>query len=338
VRAKVIITSVLVSFLLSCGQANQEPTGSSTSTSSDSNSTRAGNSDITPSPIKSLEPSVSPIESGITIAEAAHLAPSQVQELMSFAQKTEQLQRGRKFKIIVPTYIPSGFQVNKIDLKVDDSPRAWSSYTISYKNPNSGECFSIDGSSGGSGAGDYNIQNIKVFSEALGIVTLSVISFDKVLTSPKITLKNASGSDGPIERNERGYMFGSSGSGGQNCEVLDTQEAVKVLQSLQAISSPRTKAKPLEEIEKDADRLVNKFGFPLSSCGDPPSGSTDHWYPVFIDGTDVDEIRYSYCKDAVSKERSQYGFEKVQVGSFTSYERASEFAKAVGGRVGEPDK
>jgi hypothetical protein len=118
---------------------------------------------------------------------------------------------------------------------------------------------------------------------------------------------------------------------------MNFQEAVKVVESLQYMDSPQTKAKSLDEIERDARRLVNKFGFPLSSCGDPPSGNTDHWYPVFIDGSRADYGVQEYCKDALVKE-VKGGFGKVQLGSFTSYERASEFAKAVGGRVGETDK
>ena len=326
-QARVLITAILVSFLLSCGQADQEPTGSSTS--SGSSSTGVGNSDIIPSPIKSPEPSM-PLESGTTIAETAQLAPNQVQDLMSFAQQTEQIQPGRKFRIIVPTYIPSGFQVEKVNLKVDDSLRAWSSYGISYKNSNSGECFSIGGSSGGWGAGDSKYQDTKVFSEALGIVALSILSSDRESDSPSISLRYA-----PIVRNERGYDFESNSY--QGCSTMNFNDAVKVVESLQYMDSPQTKAKPLEGIRKDADLLTSKFEFPLGSCGDSSSGSNARWYPVFVDGTYLKRIQYEYCKDAVSKEKTQYSFEKVQVGSFTSYERASEFAKAVGGRVGKID-
>ena len=93
----------------------------------------------------------------------------------------------------------------------------------------------------------------------------------------------------------------------------------------------------MAEIEKDADRLLSKFNFPLNSCGDSPSGNNERWHPVFMDGTFLVDAKRLYCKDAVSRGKSRRGFENVQVGSFTSYERASEFAKAVGGRVGKTD-
>lgn len=331
-QARVLITGVLVSFLLSCGQANQEPTGSSTSTSSDSNSTGAGNSDTNLSPSESPEASVSPVESGVTVAEAAQLTPSQAQELMSFSQQAERLQPGRPFRIMVPTYIPPGFQLNEVSASIDPSRRNWHGYGLTYKNPSSEVCFSVAGSSGGWGAGDFKRQDIKVFSEALGIVILAVAVPDRESDVSYIRFRDA-----PIQVNSRGYQFESGQEDGCKRETLEPQDAVKVVESLHYMDSPQTKAKLLEEVQRDANLLTAKFNFPLSSCGDSPSGSNDRWHPVFVDGTRVAIIQGLYCKDAVSKEKSQYGFEKVQVGSFTSYERALEFAKAVGGRVGEPN-
>jgi len=330
-QVRVLIVSVLASFLLSCGQANQEQTGSSTSTSSKSNSTGVGNLDIIPSPIKLPEPSVTPIESRITVAEAAQLTSSQVQELVLLVQEAKQKQSGREFRVIAPTYIPSGFQVDSIEMDARVEKIGRPSYSINYRNSSNEVCFSVDGSSGGWGSGAFEHHEIKVFSNALGIVTLAVGVQDRASNSSFISLR-----DTPIIRNERGFSFGSGGGGGCR-KSLEPQDAVKVVESLQYIDSSQTKARSLEEIRRDAEQLTAKFDFPLDSCGDKPSGSEDRWYPVFIDGTWLADIQHQYCKNAISKEKSQYRFEKVQLGSFTSYERASEFAKAVGGRVGKPD-
>jgi len=333
VKGKVLVAGVLGSFLLSCGQANQETTKPSTSTSSAADSTRISNSNSIPSPFKSLQPIETPTESSVTIAEAAQLVPNQIQKLMAIAT---QKQLDRSFRIVVPTYIPPGFQAGDIETFIDKSgrygsPNTISSYMLVYQNPSSGACFSIQGDSGGWGAGDSEHQDVEVFSEALGIIILAVTGFDKESNLSSIQFRDA-----PIVRSGRGYFFNSSGGG--KCISINLQEAVKVVESLQYMDSPQTIAKPLDEIEKDADRLVNKFNFPLDSCGDPPSGSNDRWYPVFMDEVVVLNgiARQDYCKDAVIKEKIGE-FAKVQVGSFTSYERASEFAKAVGGRVGEPD-
>jgi hypothetical protein len=310
---KILIVISLVGTLLGCGQANQNTDRQLVvpDTTGAEQSNAATVESNTPQPTKT------PTESGVTVAEISQLTTAQVQELMSLAEQSEQKQPGRKFRIIVPTYIPSGFQVDSLetDAKVGVGPP---SYTIKYRDPNSGADFSIDGSSGGWGAGDYEHEDIKVFSEALGIVILAVTSSDRESNAISTQFRDA-----PIVVNGRGYFWGSSG--------ISPQEAVKIVESLQYMDSPQSKARPLEEIRSDADKLIGKYDFPLESCGDPPTGANDHWYPVFIDGTFG---RQAYCKDAVGVKNT---FAKVQVASFTSYERALEFAKAVGGRVGQPD-
>jgi hypothetical protein len=80
----------------------------------------------------------------------------------------------------------------------------------------------------------------------------------------------------------------------------------------------------------------NKFNFPKASCGDKPTGANDNWYPVFVDGGDLDTIRKQFCADAAAAVRKDTKVATVQLASFTNPERASEFAKAVGGDVGEP--
>lgn len=328
-KTKLLVAIISTVSLLACGLVNQNTTNPSTP----DNSNISSSSKAQPVGISSASPVQSsvetPTEASITVAEMAKLTPTQVQELMFLSQQAEQKQPSRRFRIIAPTYIPSGFQVDSLetDLKGErSSPK----YNIKYRNSSSGACFSVSGSSGGWGGEPGKIQNAKVFSEALGILFVSIATFDKAYAHPVIYLKDA-----PIIRQGRGYDFESRS--GQGCTNMDFAEAVRVVQSLQYIDSPTTKAKPLEEIQRDADRLIAKFDFPFNSCGDLPSGNNEHWYPVFIDGTQVYSIKKEYCKDSISKGKSQGHFEQVQVGSFTSYERALEFAKAVGGRVGKPD-
>jgi hypothetical protein len=78
------------------------------------------------------------------------------------------------------------------------------------------------------------------------------------------------------------------------------------------------------------------FHFPQSSCGDKPTEGDDNWYPVFIDGADLESIRANYCADAVATKRKDTGVDTVQLASLTSHERALELAQAVNGDVGEP--
>lgn len=78
------------------------------------------------------------------------------------------------------------------------------------------------------------------------------------------------------------------------------------------------------------------FNFPLASCGDKPSEGADAWYPVFVDGGDLETIRRNFCVDAVSTVRKDSGVQSVQLASFNSRLVAAQFAEAVGGDVGQP--
>jgi hypothetical protein len=94
--------------------------------------------------------------------------------------------------------------------------------------------------------------------------------------------------------------------------------------------------KSVDAFDEESTEIASSFSFPQASCGDKLTGGGDTWYPVFIDGSNIGEIRTKYCADAVATKRKDTGVETVQLASFTSRERALEFAKAVGGDVGEP--
>jgi hypothetical protein len=79
----------------------------------------------------------------------------------------------------------------------------------------------------------------------------------------------------------------------------------------------------------------NEFQFPKESCGDKSTDANNTWYPVFINGGNLDEVQQKYCKDAINATRKT-GEKAIQVASFISDTKALKFAKAVGGEVGEP--
>lgn len=74
--------------------------------------------------------------------------------------------------------------------------------------------------------------------------------------------------------------------------------------------------------------------FPRATCGNPFQSRGTYW-PVFIDGGNVSRVRTSLCQDAFATVRANTGVKSVQLGSFTSYDRALSFAKQVGGTVGQ---
>jgi hypothetical protein len=339
-----LIVYSLVILLTSCSQPNNDIPVQSPSAGASKNSDTVANADldkILRKPNKDIQSSLpskqalSPkptkvlTHSSLTVAKSAQLTSNQVQELMAISHQDN---LDRPFRIILPTYIPDEFRLdNDVNTTIDQrgrygTPNAIDSYGLRYQNPSNGSSFSISASSGGWGADTIYYEKIKVYSEALGVQTLSITASEHAPNDRSIGFWGS-----PIRRNGRGYEFYATD--------MNIQEAIKIVESLQYMDSPQTKARILADIRGDADLLVNKFSFPLESCGDPSSGSDNRWYPVFMDAADSSNL-YEHCKDAVVRESigKNGSFAKLQVGSFTSYERALEFAKAVGGRVGKPDE
>ena len=77
----------------------------------------------------------------VDVMKVAQLSPEQVKALIDLTNRNT---HGWKFRIILPTYVPNGFHIERIkvsDLKgVGLSP----SYEIRYRNGNN-KCFSIAG-------------------------------------------------------------------------------------------------------------------------------------------------------------------------------------------------
>ncbi len=87
---------------------------------------------------------------------------------------------------------------------------------------------------------------------------------------------------------------------------------------------------------------LNVSPFPMSSCGDKPSISTQPWYPVWVEysETTFEIIKNQYCRDAMHRYRSAKSEYYIMVASFSSRSRAEDFAgfmqKVVGsGEIGE---
>jgi hypothetical protein len=90
------------------------------------------------------------------------------------------------------------------------------------------------------------------------------------------------------------------------------------------------------ERELDTVKKPDGAATPQGTCGDQKADVAMNWYPVFIDGGDLEQIRSQYCSDAYTTTRQLTGRTTVQVASFSSYDRAKAFADRVGGEVGEP--
>ena len=89
------------------------------------------------------------------------------------------------FKILVPTYLPHNFQLQKLEVSYNRSTRIkadyYRSYLLVYYEPSSDTYLKIrgDGSSGGGGGDVEDYERLKVYSEALGHINLMYIQFSR---------------------------------------------------------------------------------------------------------------------------------------------------------------
>ncbi len=113
--------------------------------------------------------------------------------------------------------------------------------------------------------------------------------------------------------------------GGCSSKTAVPTSSTKALNS--AASSSSSKLSPQAQA---------KFNFPKASCGDKFTAANDTWYPVFVDGGDLNTIHNQFCADAVATVRKDTKTPSVQLASFTNRDRAEEFAKTIGGEVGQP--
>jgi hypothetical protein len=119
--------------------------------------------------------------------------------------------------------------------------------------------------------------------------------------------------------------------------VVPTPSPVANSTTKAPVASQKSTPETAKQISFTSSPVSSKtFNFPKAGCGDKPSGEKDTWYPVFVDGGDLETIRHNFCADATSTVRKDSQVQSVQLASFTSRDRAIEFAKAVGGDVGQP--
>jgi hypothetical protein len=128
----------------------------------------------------------------------------------------------------------------------------------------------------------------------------------------------------------------SNNSGDSSATVTPSPQEIapSPFTSSNSVSNSVTSS-PVEQ-SPEAEETSNKFNFPKASCGGKPTGGDDTWYPVFVDGGNLEIIRRNFCADAVATVRKDTKVSTVQLASFTTREQAMEFAAAVGGDVGEP--
>lgn len=154
---------------------------------------------------------------------AAKISPQEAQQMIAYDQNNSW--DNAAFKVIVPTYVPSGFRpiVNAED---DGGP----SYRLLYVD-NNNNCFQISGRTTGFGAGAEDSVYRTVESKALGEVVLGYTEFSSVINQPSISFWESS-VKGTIASPQE-YIFSSPAT---DCNTIDFEEAAKIVESLEYLN------------------------------------------------------------------------------------------------------
>ena len=163
-----------------------------------------------------------------SITEAAKLSPEQAQQLLALAE-AESKARGIEFKVLVPTYIPPGFQLEEFKAELQSyeaGDRA--KYTMVYRK-SSDSCFYFSGESYGTVGGSPGYHDtLEVYSPTLGKVSLEYTDFDQEYNVSAINFKNQW-----VIRGDNMYSFSSYPYNG--CE-LSIREAIHITESFQYLN------------------------------------------------------------------------------------------------------
>ena len=178
--------------------------------------------------------SVDTLAQSQNIARSAQLTASQLKRLVSVDRKKFKVKlnndefEDRELRVIVPTYIPPGFKVDKLEVKDNDSEK---SYKIFYRNSNN-SCFYIkntikknDWESFG-GFKPFSKTIVEVNSPLIGKAYISTYRYQRESNNSPIFLQ--------ILEYSQSVGFGSPCS--NNGKTINIQEAVKIVESLQYLN------------------------------------------------------------------------------------------------------
>ncbi len=160
------------------------------------------------------------ISPGIVAREAgSRLSAAQIQKLESLG-----------VKIAVPSYVPDGFRVDKVEVVPcpPGSRRFCPEYSITYRGPKN-TCFAIESTGGGIGGLPDGDRSFPVNSPVFGESSLELGKYGQAQSA---TLLGQWLGESPF------YRFAGAGTSRalQGCNNISPQEAVRVTESLQYLN------------------------------------------------------------------------------------------------------
>ncbi|MEQ9001320.1 MAG: hypothetical protein RID53_33065 [Coleofasciculus sp. B1-GNL1-01] len=165
------------------------------------------------------------------IAELSGLNDSQIRDLLRL--QSEDSHRG-KFKAILPTYVPSGFEVTDFAIRDWKHDRYTVAYdvVITYSNP-SQVCFDIFMQLEGAGGSPMALENIDVFSPALGNVVAEITEFSTESETSYMTVEMW---HGVIDSKYVYSVNSSSANEYTKCNLINRREFINIVESLHYLS------------------------------------------------------------------------------------------------------
>lgn len=154
---------------------------------------------------------------------------SQIKDLMSINNLPIPLYKNAEFRVILPSYIPSGFLVDSLYVNVlKEDEHIIMYYTVTYRNSQN-LCFIVNGYHGPSGDGPRETKKIEVISPALGKVIIEYTDFDRLNSPAYISMW------GFLDEPPSHYYFESTNNtpNNDNCKpIKNLKEAIKIVESL----------------------------------------------------------------------------------------------------------
>jgi len=134
----------------------------------------------------------------------------------------------------------------------------------------------------------------------------------------------------------------------KNVVKISNDIAQRIAKKIQIISEEQSFVTPVtNNLAKSSPTPSQNAGFPREVCGDSlPQDSKFYpvnFYPVFIDYSEsnLQKLKSQFCRDALKVYRKKLGKDSIQVGSFTTLDRANGFMELMkqnlgSGEIGEP--
>ncbi|WP_017293172.1 hypothetical protein [Geminocystis herdmanii] len=126
-------------------------------------------------------------------------------------------------------------------------------------------------------------------------------------------------------------------------DVYEVQEKNNIIGGFDANGCTLSTDRNIQSDVSNQNNITTIFdneSFPKDTCGDRMPTNINEFpvdfYPVYVNfsSENLRLVQSRFCKDAYSMTRKEIGQKAIQIGSFTSYDRAEQFSKFLKNKIG----